>query len=369
MLLAQTASHAPSPMASCPASSSQAALAVALSTAAPLADGPHLIGYVQLSEPMSHFQGEVCRRWSALGLGVLAITGIALLARVWLSTSLIRPLRGLRDSALRLSQGDLSHRIADPGANEIGEVAKTFNQMADRVKAMIEEQRAFASNTSHELRTPLTTMRLRTETLRYDPTLTEDKRQQYTVEIDEELVRLSGLIEDLILLSRFDAGRAEQGKERINLDRFAQSLYQPFALQAAGKGTVLQLEVGLDHPVYLEASLNHLTILFRNLLKNAIKYTPRGGGWLAHHGNRRAGDLHRKGTGPGIAPEHLPHLFERFYRADKARSRSVQGTGLGLALARSIAEAYAGRIDITSQGVGHGTTVSTYWPITRLGQN
>jgi signal transduction histidine kinase len=339
-------------------------------TAAPITDGPRVIGYVQLSEPVSHLQRAVYKRWSALGLGVLVITGIALLASVWLSTSLIRPLGRLRDSALRLSQGDLSHRITDPGTDEIGEVAQAFNQMADRVRAMIEEQRAFASNTSHELRTPLTTMRLRTEALRYDTSLTEADRQQYAVEIDEELVRLSGLIEDLILLSRFDAGRAELGQERIDLNRFAHSLYQSFAAQAAEKGITLKLEVQLDRPAHIEASLNHLTILFRNLLDNAIKYTPSGGTveWRITTSDRQAVFMVRD-TGPGIAPEHLPHLFERFYRADKARSRSVQGTGLGLALAQSIVEAYAGRIEITSQGVGHGTTVSTYWPMTRLEQD
>ena len=341
-----------------------------LFTAAPLADGPRLIGYVQLSEPASHLQRALYKRWSALGLGVLVITGIALLASVWLSTSLIRPLGKLRNSALRLSQGDLSHRITAPGTDEIGEVAQAFNQMADRVKAMIEEQRAFASNTSHELRTPLTTMRLRTEALRYDSSLTEVDRQQYAVEIDEELVRLSGLIDDLILLSRFDAGRAELGKECIDLDRFAHSLHQSFAAQAAEKGVTLQLEVRLDHPAHIEASLNHLTILFRNLLDNAIKYTPAGGTveWRITTTHEQA-LFTVQDTGPGIAPEHLPHLFERFYRADKARSRSVQGTGLGLALVKSIVDAYAGRIEITSQGTGSGTTVSTYWPMPQSSQN
>jgi signal transduction histidine kinase len=136
---------------------------------------------------------------------------------------------------------------------------------------------AIASTTSHELRTPLTTMRLRTEALRYDASLTEEDRQQYAVEIDEELVRLSGLAEDLILLSRFDAGRAELGEERIDLDRFAHNMYQSFAAQAAEKGITLQLEVQRVHPTHIEASLNHLKILFRNLLDNAIKYTPTGG--------------------------------------------------------------------------------------------
>lgn len=250
---------------------------MAFFTAALVSDGPHQVGYVQLSEPASHLQQELYKRWGALGFGVLVITVIALLASIWLSTSFIRPLGRLRDSTLRLSQGDLSHRIADPGTDEIGEVAQAFNQMADQVSAMIEEQRAFASNTSHELRTPLTTMRLRTEALRHDMSLSDTDRQQYIIELDEELIRLSGLVEDLILLSRFDAGRAALGKECIDLDRFSHSLHRSLARQASEKGITLQLDSQLDRPVQVEASLNHLAILFRNLLDNAIKYTQPGG--------------------------------------------------------------------------------------------
>jgi signal transduction histidine kinase len=333
-------------------------------TAAPITEGPLLLGYVQLSEPVSHLWQSVYRRWALLGLGVLGLTLLALLASAWLSTSLIRPLEKLRESALRLSQGDLSHRIADHRADEIGAVAQAFNEMADQVQTMIEEQRAFASNTSHELRTPLTTMRLRTEALRHEAALDDTTRQRYVVEIDEELIRLSGLVEDLIVLSRFDAGRAQLGTERVDLVRFAHSLHRTMAVPAAEKQITLALDIKPEPPVLVEASLNHLTILFRNLLDNAIKYTPSGGQvtWQIAS-NQTEALLTVKDTGQGIAPEHLPHLFKRFYRADRARSRSVQGTGLGLALAKSIVDAYGGHMEVTSAGPGRGTTVTVGWPL------
>ena len=326
-----------------------------LFTAAPIVQGRSFIGYVQLSEPASRLQQAVRDRWEVLGLGVAGIAAVALLASVWLSTSLIRPLEKLRDSALRFSQGELSHRVSYQGRDEIGAVASAFNQMAEQVQAMIEEQRAFASNTSHELRTPLTTMRLRTEALRRDLSLDRDTRDQYILELDDELTRLSELVDDLVLLSRFDAKRAETGQEQIDVVRFAHSLHRTTLDHAREHGIDLRLDVTVESPVSIRASLNHLTILFRNLLDNAIKYTPPGGiiTWtVGAEGDEAV--LRVEDTGQGIPSEHLPHVFERFYRADRSRSRSIPGTGLGLSLARSIVEAYGAQITITSPGTGTG---------------
>jgi signal transduction histidine kinase len=337
-----------------------------LYTAAPVITGPFFMGYVQVSEPASVLQQAVRDRWVTLGLGVLAITAVALLVSIWLSASLIRPLEKLRNSAIRLSQGELSHRVDYHTQNEIGAVAQAFNQMAEQVQAMIEEQRAFASNASHELRTPLTTMRLRTEALRHDASLDAPTRQQYIIELDEEMARLGGLINDLVLLSRLDAGRAEIGREQIDPVRFAHSLQQTMVDQASDHHITLTLEPAVDRPVAVNGSLNHLTVLFRNLLENAIKYTPSGGEivWrIFAKGDSVMFTI--QDTGQGIAPEQLPHVFERFYRADKSHSRSIPGTGLGLTLAKSIIEAYGGRIEITSPGIGQGTTVTIVWPVVR----
>ncbi|HEX3051630.1 MAG TPA: HAMP domain-containing sensor histidine kinase, partial [Aggregatilineaceae bacterium] len=337
-----------------------------LFTAAPVVRGRSFIGYVQMSEPASRLQEAVRERWEGLGFGVAGIAAVALLASVWLSTSLIRPLEKLRDSAIKFSQGELSHRVKYQGRDEIAAVAHAFNQMAEQVQAMIEEQRAFASNTSHELRTPLTTMRLRTEALRSDLSLDTETRDQYIQELDDELTRLSTLVNDLVLLSRFDAKRAETGQEQIDLERFAHSLHRTMAEQASEQKIDLRLDLAIDTPVSISASLNHLMILFRNLLENAIKYTQPGGIiiWsVSVEGNEAV--LCIKDTGQGISPEHLPHVFERFYRADKSRSRSIPGTGLGLSLAKSIAEAYGAQIVITSPGIGQGTTVTVRWPLNR----
>jgi signal transduction histidine kinase len=290
------------------------------------------------------------------------LTTSALLAALMLSRSITRPLQQLRTSALRLAQGDFSQRVQFPWKDEIAEVAQAFNEMAHQVQSMLEEQRAFASNTSHELRTPLTAIRLRTEALRDDTTLDNTTARQYIEEIDDEVAHLSNLVQELILLSRFEAGRAEVGHEQIELSRLASSLVHEFTPQAQTKHIELTL-VKPETPVLITANINHLTIVFRNLLDNALKYTPDGGSvtWTIQVNEHEVVHMIQD-TGQGIPAHALAHLFERFYRADKARSRNIPGTGLGLAIVKTIVDLYHGRIEIESAGINKGTTVHVYWP-------
>lgn len=337
----------------------------ALFTAAPLVtsqrdDNPGLI--VQVSVPLANLQALILQRWLVL-LGVFAVVlVITVVFALGIARSIIRPLYALRESAVRLAGGDFSHRVRYANHDEIGEVAHAFNDMAVQVESMLEEQRAFASNTSHELRTPLTTIRLRTEALRFNPSLEPEIARQYIDEIDDEVMRLGHLVQDLTLLSRFDAGRAEIGQEQIDMLRFATSLRHTLLPLSNEKRITLTLITPAEDLI-VQASLTHLTVIFRNVLDNAIKYTPEGGTITWTIGAVAAGVQHTiADTGHGIEVEHLPHLFERFYRSDKARSRSVPGTGLGLALVKSIVEAYGGTITIMSAGSDQGTTVTVTLP-------
>ncbi|MFN8376460.1 MAG: HAMP domain-containing sensor histidine kinase [Anaerolineae bacterium] len=331
-------------------------------TAAPIMADGRARALLQLCVPASSIQSIVVERWLALGSVFGLVTAAALAAAWWLARSIIEPLYKLRDSAVRLAQGNFSHRVSYDHKDEIGEVARAFNEMAQQVESMLEEQRGFASNTSHELRTPLTTIRLRTEALRYDDTLDADTSKQYVAEIDDEVARLSNLIQDLTLLSRFDAGRAELGKDEVDMLRFASSMQQQITAQTKERKIHVTLELPQE-PLPVNASLNHLTVVFRNLLDNAIKYSPEGSSivWNIEKADDGARCTIRD-TGRGVDAEHLPHLFERFYRADRARSRDIPGTGLGLALVKSIVEAYGGRVEVDSGGAGTGMTVTVLWP-------
>jgi signal transduction histidine kinase len=333
-----------------------------LYTAASVVDNNQMLGLLQLAVPVSNLQIMIVRRWLELGLMIAVIALLGIGAAFWLARSIIQPLYQLRESANRLSQGDFSHRVCYANSDEIGEVAQAFNEMATQVVSMLDEQRAFASNTSHEFRTPLTTIRLRTEALRYDSSLDADTARRYVEEIDDEARRLGDLVEELTLLSRFDAGRAELGYEQIDMSRFAISLRDRMLPTAQEKGITLSLALPPEG-IIVRASLTHLSILFRNILDNAIKYTPAGGQVLWTIEAADAAVRHTiRDTGHGIEAEYLPHLFERFFRADKARSRDVAGTGLGLALVKSIVEAYRGSIAVESAGLDQGTTTTVTLP-------
>lgn len=316
---------------------------------------------LQLATPLTALNGIIAQRWAALLLICLLITTVALVIALLLARSIIQPLNALRESAHILSSGDLSHRVAYDHHDEIGEVAHAFNDMAQQVQSMLDEQRAFASNTSHELRTPLTTIRLRTEALRDDPELDPALARQYVGEIDDEVRRLGDLIEDLTLLSRLDAGRAELGREQYDLVQVAHSLRQRVQSQADAKGLTLTVDSTTDSaPV--RASLTHLTIVFRNLLDNAIKYTPAGSITWTIRADAEAVTSTIRDTGVGLTSDQLPHLFERFYRADKARTRNIPGTGLGLTMVQSIVTVYGGSVHVASDGLDRGTTVTVVWP-------
>lgn len=331
-------------------------------TAVPVTEDGHLLSVVRIAAPASATAGIIGQRYLQLAAGVLGLAGLAVVAALWLAASFTRPLEGLQTSAMKLAAGDLSQRVHISRQDELGQLGETFNHMAEQVEAMLLEQKAFASNASHELRTPLTTIRLRSEALR-EGNLDEATAQQYIAEIDDEVARLGRLVNDLIQLSRFDSGRAEVGHEQIDPVRLGRSLCQQMEKTAAAR----QIMLAFDSPEHLppiRAKQSHVRIVLQNLLNNALKYTPEGGQvtWrLSLDNGYLRSEIHDSGI--GLSDEDIPHLFERFYRADKAHTRATGGTGLGLPLAKSIVEFYNGRIQMHSDGLGQGTTATVWWPL------
>jgi signal transduction histidine kinase len=324
--------------------------------------GTPITGLVQLAVPARNLQAQVLRSWGILALGFILLTTLSLAATLWMARSITRPLVKLRDSALRLAQGELSHRATIHDHDEIAEVGQAFNEMAEQVQAMLDEQRAFASNISHELRTPLTTLRLRTEALRFEA-LDEPTAKRYLEEVDDEIVRLGDVVQDVTLLARFDSGRGELGQDEIDIARLATILCAQLEPLARKRQVALSI-IGCDQSILVRAGLSHLTVVLRNLLDNALKYTPTGGQVSCTLSSmEEAVEIKIQDTGRGIAPEDLPHIYERFYRADKANSSDIPGTGLGLALVKSIVDVYDGQIHVESEGIVHGTTVTLRWPI------
>jgi len=333
-----------------------------LYTAASILNGGRPNGLIQLSVPSARLRVLLAERWAALALTLAALAVLTLLLTLMLVRSITTPLYRLRGAALRYAKGDLSLRLPETWRDEIGAVARVFNTMADQLQRVLDEQRAFASNTSHELRTPLTTIRLRAEALYHDDVPDPETARQYLQEINAEAERLSTLIQGLSLLSRFDSGRVDLGRDEIDIVRFAATLCQQLQPEAAAKQIALSLHAP-EGPIHVQTNLAHLNVIFRNVLDNALKYTPPGGTveWTVHADED--GLTHTvRDSGQGISAEHLPHVFERFYRTDRARSRDIPGTGLGLALVKSVVTAYGGTVSIHSDGADQGVTVRVCLP-------
>jgi len=254
---------------------------------------------------------------------------------------------------------DLSARIeSPPHLDELGQLAKTFNEMLDSIETAYHAQQRFVSDASHELRAPLTAIQGNLELLHRQSSMSEAERKEALTEVERESTRLTRLVADLLVLARADAGislkQCPVDLDAIVLEAFREARH-------LSQGQTLSLDP--FEPVRIEGNEDRLKQLILILLDNALKYTPANGQvTLGLHRRDTDVEIVVHDTGVGIAPEDLPLVFERFYRADPARSRDPGGTGLGLPIARWIAEQHDGEIKLESQP-GQGTTAIVHLPL------
>ena len=336
---------------------------VQIVASAPIMHDDEIDGYIQINVPRSIPLATVRQRQLTLWGVFVLFTGLSLGLTLWLVGTLTRPLADLRQTALNMAAGDLTQRVNSPPGDEIGQVGRAFNQMAEQVETTVSNQRAFASNASHELRTPLTTIGLRTEMM-LNETLTEEERSAFIEEIDAEVGRMSSLVNDLLLLSRLDAQRLSAGSEQIDAARLLRRLIESDYRDKAEEKRIALNYAQTKREMLVTANISHIETVFRNLIENAVKYTQPGGEieiTLDAQGSTLKFSV--SDNGEGIPPEDLPQIGNRFFRVDRARSRKIEGTGLGLALVKSILDLYHGRFEILSEGPGLGTTVVVHWPL------
>jgi heavy metal sensor kinase len=288
-----------------------------------------------------------------LGLLLLAVLGSGVLVRRGL-----RPLEEMAGVAEGITARHLDQRMAlRAPPREVGRLAGTFNAMLERLHAAFEAQRRFVADASHELRTPLTTIRGRSEVLLLSPTLDTETREGLVM-IRDEAGRMGRLVANLLLLAQGDEGRTI-ARRPVELD----VLLLEVARQARTLAQGVSVTISHEDQALVRGDADLLKQLLLNLVDNALTYTPPGGrvdlGLSVADGHAR---LAVRDTGPGIAPADLTRIFERFYRLDRARTRRSGGAGLGLAIARWIAEAHGGRIEVQST-VGQGSTFTVVLPL------
>lgn len=300
-----------------------------------------------------------------LGATLLIAFGVSLFGWV-LANNLARPLKLLTQAAGKMEHGDLGARVSPSGPQELIRLAEAFNSMASRLQSNVNELRAFVANASHELRTPLTVVKLRTEALREGAIEEPDVANRFLSEIESEIDRLVRMVNDLLDLSRMEAGMEENERTMLDLGTVANEVYETFRIRSSRAEVSLGLDIEPGLPMVMGNEDQVRRVLY-NLVENAIRYTPSGGNveMLLRPGPKeKMVRFLVRDDGPGIAPEHLPHVFERFYRAETTQPRPglLRGSGLGLAIAKSIVESHNGEIGVSSQ-MGNGTTFWADLPI------
>ncbi len=326
----------------------------------PLIIGGNLIGFVQVGRSTGETNSTLHRlRLELLGLGAVSIFiagGIA-----WaIAGEALRPIASLTRTARAIAQSkSFSRRLEDVGSrDEMGELGVTFNEMLTSLEDAYASQQRFITDASHELRTPLTTVQANLELLdRQGDGLPPPERKALVRAAVDETERMSRLVADLLSLARADAGQTLQMR-LVELDRLLLQVYGEAKLLARD----VRLAVGGIDEVYVTGDPDRLKQLILILVDNAIKYTPSGGRViLSLQKDGPSAVVTVADTGIGISPEDLPHIFDRFYRAEKARSSDQEGTGLGLAIARWVVDQHEGEISVESQP-GQGSTFIVRFP-------
>jgi signal transduction histidine kinase len=252
------------------------------------------------------------------------------------------------------SSSDLTRRVNYDGPkDEIGELAATFDSMIEQLDGLLRSQRSFVADASHELRGPLTVIRGNLDLLRRN--LSEEDRQESIRALEAEAARMARVVNDLLVLAEVESGPLEQ-QQMVSLKDMILDAQDRALLLAGDRHIVIERQDDL----WVKGDAHKLEQLVGNLVGNGIKYTPDGGTiTLSLFQDGEWARLDVADTGIGISPEHLPHIFDRFYRVDRARSRAGGGTGLGLAIVKGIALQHGGKVTVTSE-TGKGSTF-TVW--------
>jgi len=325
----------------------------------PLGQPGTITGYLATLTPLGRLDESIrLYRLILLALGLAGLSA-ALLGGWAIAGGALRPIARMTSTASTIAHSrDLSHRIATPPHHdELGRLATTFNDMLMGIEAAYGAQQRFVADASHELRAPLTAIQGNLELIRRHPEMPHADRDEALGEAEREAVRLTRLVADLLALARADAGVAPQQRP-VDLDAVALDAFRSARQLAQNQ----QLALDTLEPVQVIGDADRLKQLLLIVLDNALKYTPSGG--RVTMGLRQcvgSSEITVQDTGVGIAAEDLPRVFERFYRADPARSRDAGGTGLGLPIARWIVEQHHGAIHIDSVP-GQGTTVTVSLP-------
>lgn len=310
----------------------------------PLQDTGQVVGTLQVGEDLSLVTSALDQLAAALTLGALLLIAVSVAGGYFLAGRALAPVDQITRTVQHISTHDLSARLDLPTGDELGRLAGTLDAMLDRLEEGFRRERQFTADASHELRTPLAAMQAILEVVRARPRAAAEYEQALD-DLAEETGRLQVLVGGLLQLARTDAAiTAPLRAARVNLAQILNDVCDSMQPLAEAKG--LALTCAAPPVLMVIGDGDDLVRLFVNLVDNAVKYTDTGSIQIEAAARAEGCHVTVTDTGNGIAPEHLPHVFDRFYRADAARS--LPGAGLGLAIAADIAAAHGGAIKVAS---------------------
>ncbi|MEO7969808.1 MAG: HAMP domain-containing sensor histidine kinase [bacterium] len=329
----------------------------------------------ELTQNEKRFLGTVNK---SLLLAGAASAALALLAAFFLARRILRPVNALTSAALRMRSGDLTVRVPARGSDELADLARSFNSMADALVHTEELRRNLVSDVAHELRTPLSRIRCQLEAMQDG--LVAPNHETISA-IHDEAMQLNRLVEDLQELALADTAQFSLNLQAVSVKDQAEQVARSLTSLANERAVAIDVCISDDLPLVM-ADRGRLRQILANLLQNAITHTAAGGkATLSAQldnknengtnvvGRTSQGDtncswleVRVEDTGDGIAPEHLPHIFDRFFRTDESRSRATGGSGLGLAIVKQLVELHGGRVWAESQP-GQGTIIRFTLPV------
>lgn len=322
----------------------------------PVSQDGRVVGILQTGQSTSNVNDTLRNLLLILVAGVPAALVLASFGGWWVSSRALAPIDHVTRMAQEITGHDLSRRLnLDLPDDEVGRLARTFDDMIARLDAMFRRQRQFTADASHELRTPLTAIQGQIDVALTRPRDAAEYQRVLTA-VNEQVDRMTRLVGALLMLARSDAGAMPIEREPVAVAELAESVARQIEPLARAKGIAVAVERGA--PVVVMGDGDLLLQLLLNLADNAVKYTDRGRitiGWCSTAGSA---ELFVRDTGAGIPAEHQGRIFERFHRVDIARSRERGGAGLGLAICKWIAEAHGGRMSVESSDAGSTFTVT-----------
>jgi heavy metal sensor kinase len=315
---------------------------------------------VHVAESLDQLEQTFAQTTRTIVIILIAAAILVVVLSYVVTAPAIGPITRLSRAMREIGSERLDERL--PGArrsDEIGELTRSFNDLLARLQEAFARERQFISDASHELKTPLTSINANAQLLLRWGSRDETIRRESIETIESESAMLAGMVNGMLMLAKADRGD-EIPKEPVSLAIVAQEAVHGASARATEKHLYLDLDVPARSPI-VEGDANLLRQLASNLIDNAIKFTSEGRVTVRVRGSVTEGSLEVEDTGPGISDEEIAHVFDRFYRADKARSRDVPGTGLGLAIVRSIARVHGGSVE-ARRGAQGGTIFIARFP-------